>query len=68
LLRNVNGQINRYWCFKNPLAVHEVSLDDLKVKIRSALNAHKITGTAFFEETNSDCYVKLFLTHFRQVT
>ena len=46
---------------------HEVPLHD-RVEVRGMLSAHKIVGTAFFEETNSCIYVELFLTQFRQVT
>jgi hypothetical protein len=47
--------------------VHEVPLHD-RVEVRGMLNAHKIVGTAFFEETNSCLYVELLPTQFRQVT
>jgi hypothetical protein len=47
--------------------VHEVPLHD-RVEVRGMLSAHKIVGTAFFEETNSYLYVELLLMQFRQVT
>jgi len=62
-----NSQNYRYWCYTNSRVIHEVPLHD-RVEVRGMLSAHKIVGTAFFEETNSCLCVELLMTQFRHVT
>jgi hypothetical protein len=61
LSRNVKSQNYIYWCSKNHRAVHKVTLHDLKVTMWCAMIAHIVTGPLFFEETDSDFYVKFIL-------
>lgn len=65
LSSNVNTQSNRWWCYKNPEAVREVSCTSPP----SAVCGHKVVRPMFFKEANSNHRVKLLLAHlFRELT
>jgi hypothetical protein len=67
---NVNSQNNGYWCSENCLAVYEVPVHDLKVRVWNAVSMCKITMPVFFKEiVNSYHYHWLILTpFFRELT
>jgi hypothetical protein len=55
----VNSQNNRYWRTENPHSIHEFPLHDVKIGVWCAINAHRIIGPVFFQETiNSERYVR----------
>jgi hypothetical protein len=55
LSKHVNSQNNRHWCFKNLLAVHDISLFDLRVRVGWSECTYS-QGPMLFEETS---YFKL---------
>jgi hypothetical protein len=50
----VNSQNNRYWSIENPHAVHDVSLNDLRVGDWCAISVQEITRPMLFHKANTE--------------
>jgi hypothetical protein len=61
----VNSQNARIWSDKNPHAVHQILLCDIKIGVRCAINARRIVSPIFYCETvNLDQCIRNILEQF----
>jgi hypothetical protein len=61
----VNSQNNRYWSAENPRFIHELPLHDERIGVWCAINAHKIIGPIFYDDTvHAARYVNNILSPF----
>ena len=56
LSENTNTENDGSSCYKNVHAFRDIPLLDFKIGFWYTVNAHNITGTILFEETNSSQY------------
>jgi hypothetical protein len=61
LSENMNTENDRSCCYKNVHVFHEIPVLDFKIGVWYTLNACKIIGTIWFEETNSSQYVLILI-------